>query len=510
MRVRDWPIHPLFFALFPPLSLFANNASLIPLSDLVRPVALVLAGVAVLWAGLWATLRSRSRAAVATSIATLAFFSYGPLKVALGVDEIVPWEWSSLFNPGWLLGWLVVIALAVRGTPKDRSPRGYALVGAILVSMPMTTVAGAYLRQQRSAGPEASRVIGPAPDIFFIVLDGYGRSDALRRSLGFSDEALTDGLRSRGFVIADDARANYAQTELSLASSLNLDYLPRVIESLPNDNNRDPLVKRIDQNELSRRLRSRGYQYVAVTTGFPPFQFRSSDLRLAEPTETSIYEAELLKWTPIGIPRHVMLSQYHVRRTQLKAAFSHLGRLGERGAAPRFVLAHVLAPHPPFVFGPNEEPVRPSGPYRLVDGSHFMENGGSREEYAKGYAGQATTIGRMVLRTVDEILRRSKTPPIIVVQGDHGSKMGHDQERLDRTDVGEVFPILSAAFVPEGMKPRFTGRTSPVNTWRTVLREQFGEDLPPLPDQSYFSGWSTPYEFTDVTLEVDKFSPRKG
>jgi len=40
---------------------------------------------------------------------------------------------------------------------------------------------------------------------------------------------------------------------------------------------------------------------------------------------------------------------------------------------------------------------------------------------------------------------------------------------------------------------------TPVDTFRVILDQFFDAELPLLPDQSFFSTWSAPYRFVDVT-----------
>ncbi len=62
------------------------------------------------------------------------------------------------------------------------------------------------------------------PDIYYLVLDGYGRGDVLQKYYGFDNAEFLDGLRQRGFYIADKSSTNYPSTVFSLPSSLNMRY----------------------------------------------------------------------------------------------------------------------------------------------------------------------------------------------------------------------------------------------------------------------------------------------
>ena len=168
-----------------------------------------------------------------------------------------------------------------------------------------------------------------------------------------------------------------------------------------------------------------------------------------------------------------------------------------------------MAPHPPFVFGPDGEEVRPAGSFGYWDGSHFNEMEGTDEEYRAGYRGQARYISKLLLETLSSFPNGGVADPIIIIQGDHGPKSGLDQESLERTDVSEVFPILSAYRVPNDIRARLYPGVTPINSFRIFLSSLFGEGLPNLPDRSFFSTWEKPTSFTDVTDRVVRRGDRR-
>src|SRR3970282_1068515 len=75
----------------------------------------------------------------------------------------------------------------------------------------------------RGAGGDSPR--GDSPDIYYIILDGYARDDILRKFYQLDNRDFLDRLGELGFYVAGCAQSNYAQTQLSLASSLNFAYL---------------------------------------------------------------------------------------------------------------------------------------------------------------------------------------------------------------------------------------------------------------------------------------------
>jgi hypothetical protein len=125
----------------------------------------------------------------------------------------------------------------------------------------------------------------------------------------------------------------------------------------------------------------------------------------------------------------------------------------------KFLYAHLMAIHAPFTF-------TTSGEMRL-----------NTAETKQGYADQVTYVNKRILAIVKNILANSKTPPIIILQGDHGYS-------LHFTKGEAVFRILNAYYLPQGGKDKLYPTITPVNTFRLIFSYYFNQDYAPLPDQS--------------------------
>ena len=156
------------------------------------------------------------------------------------------------------------------------------------------------------------------------------------------------------------------------------------------------------------------------------------------------------------------------------------------------------------------EPLVPPYPYSDADGSLLLRSHKiTREEYQQGYAAQLQYINRRVLRAVDNILRQSARRPIIIIQGDHGSRLNVDWESESKTDLREPFSILNAYLVPPQVRSKLYDTITPVNSFRVVLSSMFGAHYPLLPDRSYFSLPNLPMAFHDVTNSIGEL-PASG
>ena len=105
---------------------------------------------------------------------------------------------------------------------------------------------------------------------------------------------------------------------------------------------------------------------------------------------------------------------------------------------------------------------------------------------------------------VDSIVAQSAVPPVIIVQGDHGTfftvPAKATDESLDRFAM-ERMPILNAYLVPESMRRKLRPDISPVNSFRLLFNECFGEHFDILPDRHYVGWYYTP-QLREVTQLV--------
>jgi hypothetical protein len=108
-----------------------------------------------------------------------------------------------------------------------------------------------------------------------------------------------------------------------------------------------------------------------------------------------------------------------------------------------------------------------------------------------------------VLATVRELIRQSPVPPVIILQGDHGSKSLRFNDWPSAADVPaaaarERFGTFGAYYLPAGGAQAFGDTVTVVNVLGNVLRYYFGARLPREADAQYLSLEDTPYDFRRV------------
>ena len=198
-----------------------------------------------------------------------------------------------------------------------------------------------------------------------------------------------------------------------------------------------------------------------------------------------------------ALNRALIEMPYETHRENILSAFSGLEEIPSLDG-DYFVYAHIIAPHPPFVFDAQGNAIPHDEPFTLFDANYYIKDH-SRGGYIAGYRKQIQYVNTLVLGTVDALLAQSETPPIIILQGDHGPGAYLQWGSLEQTIPSERFGILNAYYFPDADYASLYPSISPVNSFRVLLNQFFGTDYALLPDLHYYSYWNFPFDFTEVT-----------
>ena len=507
--------HPFLLAVFPVVALLGANIEMTRPSEAVRPILAVAGAAMLLILGLLALMRGDwGKAALGTTLVFLTGYAVGQVRLLLSpMDAAARGPGSEMAA---LLGWLglVVISLILlyRSTVLPSPYHTILVVVAVAaLAQPTGRIVAHELQANRPwALPSATSALldhrpqakpgTPLPDIYYIILDGYGRSDVLHDIYGLDEAVFLRELEADGFYIASEGHSNYAQTSLSFASALNMSYLDDLADVAGDDISQREVARLIRFNEVTEVLKGLGYSVTAFATGYRRAELASADtFFVAKPGGMSPFEALLLESSALWGLRRLLDAAgwrlpypgYDSYRDRIEANVQELWRTPEQ-PGPKFVFAHLLLPHPPFVFGPAGEPRQPDLPFRAADGDQFI---GSESDYVEGYRQQVAFAHHVVEVFLDRLAAAGGDSSIVIIQGDHGPGLGLDWNDPQATDVRERLSILNAIRAP-GVEPALWQATlTPVNTFRLLFDELFGADYPRLPDRSFFSSWRAPYEF---------------
>jgi hypothetical protein len=343
------------------------------------------------------------------------------------------------------------------------------------------------------------------PDIYYIILDGYPRSDILKELYQYDNSQFTAYLENKGFIVPGAIHSNYGMTAVSVSSTLNMEYLDSYSPGLENSHFWWLMVPFIDQSRTRTFLESQGYTYISMSTWSMLDKPNATYHSRPFPLMLTDMERYLLGATPLGYLDPVLrnfasIPTYDTHRKQITHFFTSFTEISKI-AGPKFVFAHVTVPHPPFVFDGNGNLLDPPVNFNMNDAADFY---GSDQEYKQGYIGQVEYTNAHMQMVLEEILKQSQTPPIILIQADHGSAMLTNFESAENTCIQERFSPFAAYYLP-GMLPEvIPSDLTNVNLFRIILNQYFYTDLPLLENrQYYYQGRLHIFRTVDVTSRVN-------
>jgi hypothetical protein len=503
-QLSSFPWQPVLLALYAPLELGAHNIGQIPLNYIYRSVILsgILGTIILLICRVF--LRNWQVAGSATAVIVIFFLTYGhlynfleDLKVGgflIGRHRYLVTVWSMLAFLG--VWW------AIRKSGKYSSLTSTLnLISAFLLIMPIGQLIFYEVRTTEVQNPEVVESQGqgslyrvqkpttPLRDIYYIILDAYGRSDILSNSFGYDNSSFLRKLEDMGFYVAACAQSNYSKTDLSLSSSLNMNYVTTLDPDLTPDNtDRLPLWNLVKDNQVKKMFHEMGYRTMAFETGFDFSHLNDLDV-FYSPQRKGFNEFEIL-YVRTTFARLLddagFLARFHYTPEDRKRELIlfDLEQLQEIPLlpGPKFVFAHLVIPHQPFVFGPNGEVS--IIPERVNKGNTYY----TIHDYELGYVNQAKFISNRISQVVKSIIENSSIPPVIIIQGDHGPSHSNEATRMG---------ILNAYYFPDA-QPALYSNITPVNSFRMLFDTYFGTEFNRLKDISYYSEYPYAYRFDVV------------
>lgn len=338
------------------------------------------------------------------------------------------------------------------------------------------------------------------PDVYYIILDGFPRSDILAELYDLDNSDFITELADRGFYIAMDSYANYTQTRSSLASSLNMTYLVDAADVLGEDTNYYyPAYHMIHNSSVEKIFRELGYEMVSFSSLISYTDLKSWDTYLSPRFMPDSFSQTYISTTGLSVFLNPQLYRWHHERIDY---FFHT--VPDVGLAddPQFVFAHLLSPHPPFIYNRDGTLKRADRLFTTQDANYFFSSG-TVDEYQIGYQDQVIHLQNQLIDMIDRILITSKRPFLLVIQADHGSGMQLDQTDLKNTNIKERLGIFNAYFFHDQNYDMLYQGISPVNTFRVILTQYFGLDKPLITDHFYYSEYWNLFNFTSVDDLLD-------
>jgi hypothetical protein len=484
-------LYPFFFALYPILELRNHNIAYVGATDLVRPIILSVLLTGLIWIVLRLLVRDWQKSGMITTLVMIAFFTYGQvfIEIESAFGTVIRHRYLALIYAGILLLLAILILWKVR---KPNTIINFlTITGGVLTLFSIVRMLqhdlSVYQAAQQSNEVQSSLLQkvsntkeAQKPDIYLILLDAHTSIRTMKKDFYYDASAFQQQLEDLGFYVAECAQSNYPITSLSVTSVFYANY------------HQKPTLYPVFSSLVIKTLRSEGYRVITFENRSNGHFDIGEDVRLSRNQLSlkgvdltgGLSEFEVMLWQtsfarivydmPQLIPAFNLQSlqkwEYYEHYQQTYFMLNELKRLPETGG-PKFVFAHFMVPHPPFIFAPD-------GEFAWADGQ------------AQGYASNAKFIDSQIVPVVAEIIKKSKIPPVIIIMGDHGAtgvpSLEAPQQRMS---------ILNAYYVNDQAKKGLYETITPVNTFRIIFNNYFGTTYPLLEDKSYH------------TANMNKFTP---
>ena len=506
--------YPILFGLYPVLFLISVNLGEIPFEQSWRAIFVVFLASLVLWALLKLVTKDKQKSALISTVLLLSFFSYGHIYNFLGQADVFS---GLLGRHRYLFPLAITIILTStfwiikKAHNLHSTSRALNMIGVVLISLPVFQIATFEIRTvfenksaQISHGKYNTNLTlntNEAPDIYYIILDAYGREDTLLELYDYDNSSFISDLQNMGFYVADCSVSNYEKTIFSLPTTLNMKYLDKLGgDNLKRKSGAAPDVVKFkslfSNNETRRFLEANGYTTVAFQTGFYWASWQDADYYfsyaqinngtdVAKNIHTFLNEFEsLLVQSSAGLFFTDLLNkgdlnlgldldieddqefptgetEKKIRYYTVNFALNTLEDIPKSIRGPKFVYAHIVSPHQPYVFDPNGK---------------FVAD---QDDVNQGYTDQISFVNQRVLTIVENIIQLSEIPPIIILQGDHGPP--------ETESTPARMEILNAYYLPDGGNNTLYSSITPVNSFRLIFDQYFGTKYGLLDDFSWRS-----------------------
>ncbi len=507
------PIYPWLLVVFPILHLYSENLGAVRDEEIFPAVLAGLATTTLIFFAFRALTKSPDKSALITAILLLFFFSGGHFMILIDAWNLTYPARLLLLTMAIAVGMLILTVWRLPASLNFRPlAKSFYIASLALLIFPTATIIDHWLEADELVSIEKPRRYKQVldtpehPDIYYIIADGYPSNRHLLRDYGYDNTPFTEALEALGFFVAYDSKSNYGATLHSLSSSLNMRYVPENTANADVDG-RLYLRTLIADNEVARVLIESGYTYVYMLSGFlrssrtadfnldffeggaKKYDFRTRDLitdgrSYKEPFYPLLLSSTLLHLTS-GKLEPLLEAKgrpYTWRDTgRFFATLESLKRVPDMPEAT-FTFTHLLEPH---------------GPVQLKRNGEKLAEATWRPSPAQFFA-ELELINEHLLEALRVILKRSTTPPIIILQADHGTDLGRSWS--DDRHV-TYFEILNAFHLPGGRPGRMRRDISPINTFRVILSAYYGMQYEEL-EVKHFDlpkGYDAPFMQIDVT-----------
>jgi len=503
-------IHPILFALFPVFLVYSQNIHLILIQGIVFPTLIILGITIALWAGIKFILKNTRKSALLTSLYVFLFFSYGIVFKIL--ESNVTEEYFVLIHVFLLISYASFVVFTTYYIVKTHRKLNYITSTTNVVSITLLSFVflniGAYNFENFSDFEDETHesiILGNnlknLPDIYYIVLDEYAPLRTLNMFYNYDNSDFVEFLQERGFYVTKNSHSNYAETFLAMASTLNMKYV-NYLSDIVGEESLDQRIpyQMISNNLVMKNFKSVGYEIYNFDSGWwGTRSLQIADVNLCSANQNmdfhtlhALKQISILRSFDMFIKDPSSKIFHQERRDRIFCQFDDITKIKQETEKPVFVFMHVMAPHDPYVFGPNGEEVD----YKYTFGPTSIGYLDPSEE-KRAYLNQLTYLTKILKVTIENLLENSDNLPIIIIQSDTGPSIISADTTNELQQVGRM-SIFNAYYFPNEKYDRLYDDITPINSFRIVFDSHFQTNYGIVEDKIFFSTYEKPYALIEL------------
>ena len=464
--------------------IWANNIMRLAFEDLL-PIMLTMLGITAL---LLIAIRLFAKGWARASLITMIWVGY-----SLYLPALVRFFTTSdiVLIIALILGALFAFDIS-RRVPKEAEAaakaNSFANLALVIPALVTLVSLGSQQADLERGRPDPQQTFKPfpaqadkdSPDVWHIVMDRYAGSRILNSAYDHDNRKFLGELRKRGFNVADDAYSNYQITPLSLASTLNASYLDDYAKAAGRQDDLVTMFYAIDRNRAFDFFKSNGYEIIfSGSWADVTVNNSQADRDINYRGASEVPRIALLHSVPGSVGQMLGLPYTNGRMDQCQRVKHKFAKLTGVANEPqqKFVFAHFLVPHPPYVLA--------------ADGTCQTEQDMSDLTRKAAYSGMVQYANRELLKLIDAIQAGPRAATIILHadEGPYPARYAFDEPAFpaDPEDGKHFFnlgpeirrektSIIMAVHHADAAQIE-APRTS-VNLYPQILNHSFGADMP--------------------------------
>jgi hypothetical protein len=468
---------------YPIVYLYNQNAQLLEIHSMWGALQVAVPAGVVVYLLFYALRRKAAPAANSAVVVTVFFYIYGAVfDYLLKLDRVYIAHFNLLpifLAVGIFTAWSVG-SMRRRMSESLHDILFYVVLGLMVLNG--IGIAPVELQKAQSrTGPQvlgehtaASPAVGKTyPDVYYIVLDEFASFNVMREYWNNHDvDHFEAFLEESGFFVATDSRVEVPDTLHEMARRLNMKHYPYKTDI-------QTLFEAITNNKVMSVFKTYGYQTVVfdgvelMLSSKPPvkadynMRFDPAAARLQE-TGVDEFQTMVLDLSMArAFSSLYQKTQFFEKHRQFTLySLEKPAQLTEVDS-PKFVYAHVMLPHYPFLFAEN----------------------GSTNDYKNFYnwnyyLGQYKFTQKKTEALIRDLITNADpdNPPSIILQSDHGPRnlevSRPEAVQLSNFDEEYAKSVLNAVLLPGYNTTRLPKDLDTAEVFAIIFSHYFGETVP--------------------------------